>query len=78
MLTGDAIGLSEIVFILGLCAFALWKTGWIRTVLSICIIIWGVFAMPYDIKIAAPLTSVGVILFIIAVLNHIKQYRGGD
>ena len=78
MLTGDAFGLSEIVFSLGLCAFALWKTGWVRVLLSLCVIIWGAFAMPYDIKIAASLVSVGVIVFIIGILNLIKHFRGGD
>ncbi|MBV6343094.1 hypothetical protein HWQ67_18575, partial [Candidatus Magnetobacterium casensis] len=51
------------------------KTGWIRIILSICIIIWGVFAMDSDIKVAAPLLGVGTMLFIMEVTNLIKQGR---
>lgn len=71
----NPIGLPEIIFALGLCGFALWKTGWIRVLLSICIIIWGTFAMSYDIKIAAPLVGIGAVLFIMATINLIGQYK---
>lgn len=74
-MTGDGIGLSEIVFVLGLCAFALWKKDWIRILLSACIIIWGIFATPYDIKIAAPLITMGAVLFIQTILKQIQQAR---
>jgi hypothetical protein len=61
--------------VLGLCGFALWKKGWLRVVLTLCIITWGVFAVSYDIKIAAPLIILGAVLFVMAILNLI---RGGE
>jgi len=72
---GNPIGISAIVFAVGLCGFALWKKGWIRIVLSLCIIIWGVFAMPYDIKVAAPFISIGAILFIMSISQIITVSR---
>jgi len=69
------IGLPEIIFLLALMGFALWKGSWLRVLLSICIIIWGVFAMPYDIKIAAPLIAVGTVMFIIGIMNIISSHR---
>lgn len=68
-------GLPQIIFALGLLGFALWKKGWVRVLLAICIIIWGVFAMSYDIKIAAPLLAIGTILFFMDILKMIQQYR---
>jgi len=67
----NPIGLPQIIFVLVLMGFALWKTSWIRVLLSLCLITWGAFAMPYDIKIAAPLVAVGLMLFIIGVMNII-------
>ncbi len=75
MFTGTITGLLNVLFVLALVGFALWKTGWIRMVLSICIIIWGVFAMESDIKVAAPLLGVGTMLFIMEVISQIKQGR---
>ena len=72
---GNPIGVPAIIFAVGLCGFALWKKDWIRVLLSICIIIWGVFAMPYDIKVAAPLLTVGTVLFVIGITNMIQRYR---
>lgn len=76
-MTGDGIGLSEIVFVLGLLGFALWKTGWIRILFSTCIVIWGVFAVPYDVKIASPLLAVGTVLFIMEILKLRRSRREG-
>lgn len=73
---GNPIGLPGIVFALGLCGFALWKKDWLRILLSICIIIWGAFAMPYDIKIGAPLIAIGTILLAIGVMHRIRA--GGE
>lgn len=70
---GDDMTLPQVFFILGLLGFALWKKGWIRTLFSVCIIIWGVFSMSYDIKIAAPLIAIGSILFIQAIVKLIQQ-----
>jgi len=78
MAFGNPVGLPQVIFILGLLGFALWKTLWIRVLISLCLIVWGAFAMPYDIKIAAPLVTVGVLLFIIGILNLLKQYRGDE
>jgi len=75
MLVGEGIGILDILFVLALMFFALWKTGWLRVILSICIIIWGVFAIPYDIKVAAPLLAIGTVLFIMGILSVIKSYR---
>jgi len=49
--------------------FALWKRGWLRVILSLGLIIWGAFAVPYDIKIAVPLVGIGAMLFFMTVLN---------
>jgi len=79
---GNPLGIPQTtMFIVGLCVsfgmvgFAFWKKGWLRIILSICIIIWGVFFMSYDIKIAAPLIAVGSVLFIQAILKQIQQAR---
>jgi hypothetical protein len=68
-------GIGDMILVIALLFFALWKKGWIRIILSICIIIWGVFFMSYDIKIAAPLIAVGSVLFIQAILKQIQQAR---
>jgi len=75
---GDPIGLPPLVFAVGLCGFALWKKDWVRVLLAISIIIWGAFAMEYDIKIAATLLSVGTILFFIGILRLIKRQREAE
>lgn len=72
---GNPFGIPQIIFVLGLCGFALWKKDWIRVTLTLCILTWGVFAVPYDIKIAAPLITMGVVLFIMTILALI---RGGE
>jgi len=59
----NPLGVPQILFLIALCVFALWKTSYLRLILSVCIIIWGVFSMPYDVKIAAPMVGLGVILF---------------
>ena len=75
MLIGAGLGILDIIFVLALIGFALWKTSWIRIILSICILTWGVFAMPYDGKIAAPLIGVGIVLFFMGILRMIQQRR---
>lgn len=69
------LGIPQMVVILALMGFALWKQGWLRVILSLCLIIWGAFAIQYDIKIAAPLLAIGTVLFIRATLNLIAKYR---
>ena len=68
-------GIGNIILVMALLGFALWKKGWLRIILSICIIIWGVFYISYDIKIAAPLIAVGAVLFIQAILKQIQYAR---
>lgn len=75
MIIGTSLGILDIVFVLALIGFALWKTKWIRVMLSIGVMVWGVFAMPYDIKVAAPLLAIGIVLFIMGILSVIKSYR---
>ena len=66
---------GSIILSMALLFFALWKKGWIRIVLSVCIVIWGVFYIRYDIKIAAPLIVAGSMLFIEAILRQIQKSR---
>lgn len=72
------LGIPQMIVILALLAFALWKQGWIRVILSLCLIIWGAFAMGYDIKIAAPLTGIGAVLFFMATLQLIQSSRAKE
>jgi len=72
---GNPLGIPQVLFAVGLCGYALWKKGWIRILLAICLILWAAFAMPYDIKIAAPLLSVGIVLLTMATL---KLSKGGE
>lgn len=65
----NPIELPEILFIVALCGFALWKKNWLRIPLSVGIIIWGVFTLPYDIKLAGPLVALGSILFIAGIIR---------
>lgn len=65
----NPIELPEILFIVALVGFACWKTSWVRVILSVGIIIWGVFTLEYDVKFAAPLISVGAILFIAGIMK---------
>ena len=72
---GDGFGLLEMMLVIAIMGFAFWKKSWIRVTLSTCLIIWGVFAMPYDIKVAAPLVGIGTVLFVMGTLNLISQSR---
>jgi len=69
------LGIPQMIVVLALLGFALWKQGWLRVVTSLCLIIWGAFALQYDIKIAAPLIGIGTVLFIMAILNLIGKSR---
>lgn len=71
----NPIGIPEIILVAALLGFALWKRGWIRIILCLGIIIWGIFFMPYDAKVAAPLLGVGVVLFILGVMTQIRNVR---
>lgn len=69
----NPLGLPQVLVILTLIAFALWKRGWLRSILSICLIVWGAFAFQHDVKIAAPLLAIGTVLFIMSTLNLIGK-----
>jgi hypothetical protein len=64
--TQSFIQLPLVVVMLGL---ALWKKGWVRTVLSLCIVIWGAYYAGIDMKMAAPMIAAGMILFFSSVLT---------
>jgi len=72
---GNPIGIPQMMLVITLCILAVWKRGWIRILLSICIIIWGIFAFQSDVKVAAPLVAIGSILFIEAILRQIQHAR---
>ena len=74
-LIGGPMGITSMFFAIALVGFAFWKKGWIRVVLAVCIIIWGVFAIPLDIKVAAPLLGIGSVLFFTGILNEIQKSR---
>lgn len=75
MLAGGILSFLDVALMLTLIGCALWKTGWIRMGLSICLIIWGAFAIRYDIKVAAPLFVVGAALFMQMIVTQIQQAR---
>lgn len=66
------ISLPGVLIGLALCGFALWKHSWIRLILSLCIIAWGAWAISYDIKVAAPLISLGAVLFFEVVIDRVR------
>ena len=68
-------GIGDMILVIALLFFALWKKDWIRIILSTCIVIWGAFYISYDIKVAAPLIAVGATLFIQAILVQIQNSR---
>lgn len=70
------MGVPQILFILALAFFAAWKKTWIRVIIAVGLAIWGGFALDYDIKIAAPLMTLGVVLFFMGIYNVVKQSRG--
>lgn len=74
-LTGDGFGLLEMILVIAFLAIAIWKKSWVRVICSLTVIIWGAFAMQYDIKVAAPLVGIGTILFIMDVMRMIQQSR---
>ena len=69
------MGIVNMMFAVALMGFAFWKKSWVRVVLSMALIIWGIFAMEYDIKIAGPLIGIGTVLFIMATMNLIGRRR---
>ena len=74
-LVDGPMGIINMMFAVALMGFAFWKKSWVRVVLSLALIIWGVFAMPYDIKVAAPFIGIGFILFIMGISQIITVSR---
>lgn len=72
MFSMSPIGIPNIFFVVALCFFALWKTTWIRVLLAVCIIVWGVFAIPYDVKIGVPLVAMGAVLTTVGIANIVQ------
>ena len=75
MLFDTGLNLVQLVLVLAICGFALWQRGWIRIILSVCIIIWAVWTMQYDVKIAGTLLGLGTLLFFKAILAKISNAR---
>lgn len=71
----NPLGLPQILLIIAILFFALWKTAYVRLLLSICLMIWGVYATPYDEKVGIPVTIIGAALFFFALM---KVWRGRD
>ena len=69
------LGIPQMVVILALLGFALWKQGWIRVALALSLIIWGAVASAHDMKIAAPLIGVATVLFFMGIFRLIQNAR---
>lgn len=74
----NPFGIPEVILVVSFLGIAAWKKTWIRVILSLGVIILGAFSISYDIRTGATLVSIGSILFIMGILNLIKQYRGGE
>jgi len=74
-LIGGPMGIVNMFFVMALVGFGFWKKGWLRVLLATGVIIWGVFFMEYDIKVAAPLMAIGSFLFFTGIMNLITRYR---
>jgi len=66
---GAPIALPAMIFVVGMCGLALWKRGWIRLLLSLATLTWGVTAMQYDAKVGITFISMAFILFVTALLR---------
>jgi len=74
----NPIGIPEVIIVAVLLILASWKKSWIRVITSIGIIIWGAYFTAYDIKWAAPVIAIGVVLFIIGILNIMGSHRAQE
>lgn len=68
----DGFGLPQMMLIVAMMGFALWKQGWLRAITSVGLVIWGAYTMQYDIKVAAPLIGIGTLLFFDAILRLLR------
>lgn len=73
---GEVISISNILFVVALIGFAFWKKDWLRIILSIAIVVWGVHFMASDIFVGMSVLAVGIILFIMGIRTQIQQTRG--
>lgn len=71
----NPVGIPEIIFLAVLIGCAFWKKGWLRLMLSICIIVWGVFTAGYDMLIGVSVIVIGCVLFFLAIM---KVWRGRE
>ena len=69
------MGIMNMMFAVALMGFGFWKKSWVRVLLSLALIVWGVFAIPYDIKVAAPFIGIGFILFIMGIFQVVEASR---
>ena len=75
MLFDIELNLAQLVLVLAICGFALWQRGWIRIILSLCIIIWAVWTLKYDVRIGGTLIALGTLLFFEGIMAKISQSR---
>jgi hypothetical protein len=68
------MGITNMMFAVGLMAYGFWRKSWLRVMFAVSLIVWGVFAMPYDIKVAAPFIGIGALLFILGISQSIKSH----
>jgi len=68
-LAASMTSLVQISVIIALMAFALWKQGWLRAILSLGLIIWGAYMTTYDMKVAGPLIGISAFLFFTSIFN---------
>ena len=73
MLVLSPVAFPNILFIIALLFFALWKTTWIRVLLSVCVIAWGVWAIPFDLKVGIPLIAIGAVLVTVGIANLVAE-----
>jgi len=72
MFIGLGLTIPDVLLMLALVGFSVWKHGWLRTILSLCAVVWGVFAFQYDVRIAASILTASVFLFIMGILDIIR------
>ena len=72
------LGVPQMMVIVALLYFALWKHGWIRVILSLSLIVWGAFAIGIDAKIGAPLIGVATVLFFMGTFKLIQNARNQE
>lgn len=72
------LGVPQMMLIVALMFFALWKQGWIRVILSLGLIVWGAFAIGIDIKIGAPLVGIATVLLFMGIFQLAQNARNQE